>query len=94
MLYHRGWNRAVEVAGASLRASLLTRRVTAATDCDSADDDVDHDGSYVVNLDPRVVELLHDARHLQQMSLDVSDAALALCHQQPRITGVRDASVL
>ena len=79
MLYHRGWNRAVEAAGASLHSSLLARH--------------SDDGGYVVNLDWQVVELLHEARHLQQMSLDVDDAALALCRQHAHITSTRDSCV-
>jgi len=80
VLYHRGWKRAVEVAGASLRSSVLTR---------PADDS---DG-YVVNLDSQVVELLHETKHLQHMNLDVDDTALALCQQQAHITSIRDSCV-
>ena len=80
----------MEVAGDSLRASLLARRAEVV---DNEDED-DGDGRYVVNLDPRVVELLHEARHLQLMNLTVHDAAQALCQQQARITDTRDACVI
>jgi len=94
VLYERGWRRAVEVAGQSLRASLLTRRSVSVTAEDDGDDKLDGDGGgYVVNLDPRVIELLHEAKHLQLMNVDVPDTALALCQQQARITDIRDACV-
>lgn len=80
LLYHRGWYRAVEIAGASLNCSLLAKHA------DNAD-------RYVVNLDPQVIELLHEAKHLQKMDLDVHETALALCQQEAYITSVRESYV-
>jgi len=77
VLYHRGWYNAIDVASSSLRCSLLTKHP-------------ENDDCYLVNLDPQVVELLHEAKHLQQMDLDVNDAALALCRHESHITSIRD----
>jgi len=67
----------VDVASSNLSSSLLTK----------------HPGKpdlYLVNLDPQVVELLQEAKHLQKMNLDVHDAVLALCQQEAHITSVKD----
>jgi len=93
MLYRRGWTRAVEAAGASLRASLLTTRFKAEADSEDVDHHDDGGSGYVVNLDWAVVELMHEARHLQLMNVDVDEAALTLCQQQDRITDTRHACV-
>jgi len=80
MLYHRGWYSAVDVASSSLGCSLLTTHP-------------DNDEMYLVNLDPQIVELLQEAKHLQKMNLEVNDTALALCQQEAHITAIRDSCV-
>jgi len=77
MLYHRGWYKAVDAVRSSLTCSLLTKHP-------------DVDDLYLVNLDPQILELLHEARHMQKMGLEVGDATLALCQQEDRIIAVRD----
>jgi len=80
MLYHRGWYSAVDVASSSLGCSLLTKHP-------------DNDDLYLVNLDPQIVELLQEAKHLQKMNLEVNDTASALCQQEAHITAIRDSCV-
>jgi len=81
VLYHRGWYRAVEVAGSSMSCSLLTKHP-------------DDEDQYVVNLDSQVTELLQETRHLQKMNLDIHDAALSLYQQQDHIMSTRDSYAL
>jgi len=80
MLYHRGWYRAVDVVSCSLGCSLLTKHP-------------DIDDVYLVNLDPEILELLREAKYMQTMQLDVSDATLVLCQQETHIISVRDSCV-
>jgi len=81
VLYHRGWYSAVDVASSSLSCSLLTRHP------DNAD-------LYLINLDPQIIQLLQEAKQMQKMNLEVHDAALALCQQEPHITSIRDSCVV
>ena len=80
VLYHRGWYSAVDVASSSLSCSLLTKHPF-------------NGDLYLVNLDPQVVQLLQEAKHLQKMNLEVNDDVLALCQQEAHITSIRDSCV-
>jgi len=80
VLYHRSWYRAVDVVTSSLSCSLLTKHP-------------DIEDLYLVNLDPQILELLQEAKHLQKMNLEVNDATLALCQQEAHIMSIRDSCV-
>jgi len=80
VLYHRSWYRAVDAACSSLGCSLLVKHP-------------DVEDQYLVNLDPQIMELLQEAKHLQKMNLEVNDATLALCQQEAHIMSIRDSCV-
>ena len=80
VLYHRGWYRAVDVASSSLSSSLLTKHP-------------DIEDRYLVNLDPQVLQLLQETKHLQKMDLKVNDATLVLCQQEAHFMSIRDSCV-
>lgn len=48
---------------------------------------------YIVNLDPQIVELIHEAKYLQKMNLEVHGSAVILLNNEERIKKIREVCV-
>jgi len=75
MLYHRGWYRAVESARSGLNASLLVQHPETK--------------KLYVNFDPQLTELIHEARCLKKLNLDIPEMAHQLFINEEIIKEVR-----
>jgi dynein heavy chain len=75
MLYHRGWYRAVESARSGLNASLLVQHPETK--------------KLFVNFDPQLIELIHEARCLRKLNLEIPELAQQLLISEQHIKDVR-----
>ncbi|KAE8597580.1 hypothetical protein XENTR_v10016521 [Xenopus tropicalis] len=64
LLYHRGWCKCADIAKNGLHASLLVRHPNTK--------------ELYVNLDPMVMEVLHETKYLQKMGFEVPDVILSM----------------
>ncbi|XP_068050765.1 dynein axonemal heavy chain 5-like isoform X2 [Anomalospiza imberbis] len=71
LIYHRAWCRFVDQARNALCASLLVRHPETK--------------ELFVNLDPIVVEVLHETKYLRKMHFEVPDVVLGLCADEEQI---------
>nr|XP_015210363.1 PREDICTED: dynein heavy chain 5, axonemal-like [Lepisosteus oculatus] len=71
LLYHRGWCRAAEIGRRGLNASLLVRHPDTK--------------ELYVNLDPLILEVLHEAKYLHKMGFEVPDVVLMMCANEAQI---------